>query len=76
MIVLRFHRSLYPPSAVEAAAAAYGELATIALEARDQDTTVTLSGIDADFANQADEFADSFANHVLFEAIAARRGAA
>ncbi len=76
MIALRFHRSLYPAPAVHAAVAAYGELARIEVEERDEDIAVTLSDIDPDFADQADEFADSFANHVLFEATRSERGEA
>ncbi len=71
---LTFHSSLYPASAVQSAADAYGELATITVEPGEPATAVTISEIDADFADFPDEFADAFANHVLFEAVRARRG--
>ena len=73
MATLIFHKSLYPADAVQSAAAAYSELATFALEGEDHRTTVTISDIDADFADFPDEFEDAFANHALFEAIRLHR---
>ncbi len=74
MAPLSFHRSLYPVDAVQSAVAAYAELATFAVDVGHDRTTVTITDVDADFADQADEFADSFCNHALFETIRSRRG--
>ncbi len=68
---LTFHRSLYAPPAVRVAAAAFASLATIEVLERENETFVTLSGIDPDVAS---ELLDAFANHVLFETIRLRNG--
>ncbi len=73
MTTLSFHRSLYPPAAVAAAVAAYADLARFDVQEEDHRCRVEIADIDADFAEFPDEFADSFANHVLFETVRARR---
>ncbi len=73
MASLAFHRSLYPPQAVESAVAAYADLARFEVDVQEHQTTVTIADIDPDFATFPEEFADSFANHALFEAIGAHR---
>lgn len=70
---LAFHRSLYLPEAVEAAAAAYADVAKIDVSRTPEgvDTVIDEAG-DYDLAT----IANAFANHVLYETIALRRQAA
>jgi hypothetical protein len=62
---LTFSRSLYLPEAVQAAADAYGGLATIEVVDEGEDIVATLSDVDS----RITELADHFANHVLHETI-------
>ncbi len=67
--VLTFHRSLYTLAAVRAAAAAYAGLAEIRVDDENEhELRVTLTPTEP-----VDDLADGFANHVLFETVAARR---
>lgn len=69
--IMDFSRSLYDAAAVQAAVAAYAELARF--EVAESDTQVTVS-IHEPHPEVAD-LADHFANHVLHESVArARRG--
>lgn len=66
-----FHRSLYLPEAVKAAAEAYGPYcADVSIEDGAVDTVVTLRGFDARYG---DMIGDGFANHALFETIVRTR---
>jgi len=67
--VLTFHRSLYSVPAVRAAAEAYAELASsIDVVEHEVEVVVTITDPDPDLP----ELVDAFANHALFETIAAR----
>ncbi len=70
--VLDFSRSLYDLDAVEAAAAAYAELATFAIEASDGQVTVKVT----DAHPGVPDLVDHFANHVLHASVTARRRSA
>jgi hypothetical protein len=72
-LVFGLHRSLYAAEAVQAAAAAYAELARIEIQDADHEFTVAMDDIDADYAGHEEELADSFANHALFETIQRHR---
>jgi hypothetical protein len=67
---ISFDRSLYMPEAVEAAAAAYADFATIQL-------TTSGEAVVADIADAGDydlaTIANAFSNHVLHETISRRR---
>lgn len=69
---ITFARSLYLPDAVEAAAAAYADYATIALEPTAEAVVAVITD-----AGEHDlrTVAHAFANHVLYETIARRRQA-
>lgn len=70
---ISFDRSLYLPEAVEAAAAAYAELASIQVTTgNDAIVAVVSNVVDHDPAMVA----HAFSNHVLHETIARRRQAA
>jgi hypothetical protein len=68
-----FDRSLYLPEAVEAAAEAYGDYATIAVATTADAVAVTISAV---AEHDPQELANAFCNHVLHETIARRRQAA
>lgn len=68
--VLSLSRSLYLPEAVQAAARAFGELATIEVRVLDSDIEVSLDDIDPDVD---DVLADELCNHALHETIVRRR---
>ena len=68
-----FDRSLYLPEAVNAAAAAYAEHATIEVIPADEATLAEISGVSE---NDPDTVAHAFCNHVLYETIARMRQAA
>ena len=70
---ITFDRSLYLSDAVEAAAAAYADYATIALEPTAEAVVAVIS--DA-VEHDVQTVAHAFANHVLYETIARRRQAA
>ena len=61
---VRFSRSLYRQEAIEAAVAAYGALAQLALEVHENDFTVSIDNIDE---RVADRLVDAFCNHALYE---------
>ena len=61
-----FSRALYLPEAVRAAAQAYGELATFAVDVSDDDVTVDISEPDPEVASV---LVDEFCNHVLHETV-------
>lgn len=66
-----FHRSLYLPEAVKAAAEAYGPYAeSVEIVESTADVVVTLRGFDAAYG---DALGDNFANHVLFETVVRTR---
>lgn len=67
---LAFHRSLYLPEAVNAAAAAYGSHANIQVTDSPTDVIVELSGYDARYG---ETIVDAFCNHVLFESVVRTR---
>jgi hypothetical protein len=69
---ISFARSLYLPEAVQAAAAAYADLARIDVSDTGNDLIVTISDPDP---SVAPEIGGAFANHALHETIL-RRGAA
>ena len=70
---ISFDRSLYRADAVEAAAAAYADYATIALEPGAEAVVAVISDTgEHDVATVV----HAFANHVLYETIARRRQAA
>jgi hypothetical protein len=60
-----FHRSLYAPEAVEAAAKAYAALATITLEVHDHEVLARIENVD----ERVPDVVDAFCNHALFESI-------
>lgn len=70
---LAFHRSLYLPSAVKAAAEAYADYAQkVEVSESEVEVLVTLAGWDA---TDYPDFADDFANHVMFETVVQTRSA-
>jgi len=69
-VSLAFHRSLYLPEAVHAAAEAYGGYATIRVTDSPTDLVVELSGYDTRYG---ETIIDSFNNHVLFESVVRSR---
>jgi hypothetical protein len=70
---ITFDRSLYSPEAVDAAAQAYADHATIAVTPGPDAVVAELSdAVDLD----PQTVAHAFANHVLYETIARRRQAA
>jgi len=70
---ITFDRSLYLADAVAAAAEAYADYATIAIEPTDDAIVAVISAaVEHDVATVA----HAFSNHVLFETIARRRQAA
>lgn len=69
--IVDFSRSLYDAAAVQAAVAAYSDLARFEVEASDTQVTVAVHDPHPEVA----DLADHFANHVLHESVAiARRG--
>lgn len=68
--VLTLSRSLYLPEAVQAAASAFAELATIEVRVLDSDIEVSLDAIDPDVD---DVLADELMNHALHETILQHR---
>jgi hypothetical protein len=69
---IAFHRSLYSPEAVAAAAAAYAEHAQIELTETADAIVVKLSGV---VGHDPQTVANAFCNHVLYETIVRRRQA-
>ena len=67
---LVFHRSLYLPEAVQAAAEVYAGYANVKLAEEQYQITVELSGFDPRYG---DALTDAFSNHVLFETIVRSR---
>jgi hypothetical protein len=67
-----FDRSLYLTEAVEAAAAAYSEHATIEVTPGDDSVRVVISGV---VDNDPKVVSNAFCNHVLHETISRRRQA-
>lgn len=65
----RFHRSLYPLTAVQAAAARFAAFGP-QIEETEVDLLVTFATVPP---HLADRVADEFANHALFETIVAAR---
>lgn len=70
---ITFDRSLYLAAAVEAAAAAYADYATIALEPTADAVVAVITDAGE---HEVETVAHAFANHVLYETIARRRQAA
>ena len=70
---ITFSRSLYLPEAVQAAAAAFSELAKIDVRVLDSHIEVALAEIDPDVA---DVIVDELCNHALHETVVRRRGSA
>lgn len=70
---LRFHRSLYPPEVVTAAAAAFGQLARITVQENEHDTKLRLEDVHPHFEGR---LADELANYVLQATVQGRRGTA
>ena len=69
---LGFHRSLYDPQAVRAAADAYLHLARVEVIEEGDEVLATFIDIDPELA---DVLLDAFANHVLHETVIRSRGA-
>ena len=69
---ITFDRSLYLPEAVEAAAAAYAEHATIEVTPAADAVVAVLSAV---AGSDPELVANAFCNHVLHETIARRRQA-
>lgn len=70
-LTLAFHKSLYLPAAVAAAAEAYeGYAEAIEVVDTDVDTKVTLKGFDPGYG---EVIGDAFANHALFETVVRAR---
>jgi hypothetical protein len=70
---LTFHRSLYLPDAVRAAAEAYGPYATtIEVTDTEVETIAVLTGFDPEYG---EALPDGFANHALFETVVRTRAA-
>lgn len=67
---LTFSRSLYRPDAIEATAAAYAQLATIAIETEENAIVVTVSDPHPALAS---ELVDAMCNHILFETVRRHR---
>lgn len=68
---LTFHRSLYLPDAVRAAAEAYGAYAeSIEVTDTEVETIVLLKGFDPGYG---EVLPDGFANHALFETVVRTR---
>jgi len=63
---ISFARSLYHPQAIRAAAEAFAELASITVEAGDDETAVQIAEPDPDVA---DVIVDEFCNYALSETI-------
>ncbi len=72
MASIIFHRSLYAPEAVQAAAAAYADLARIVLHAHDNDVVAEIDGVD----ERVPDVVDAFCNHALYESIVRRQAEA
>lgn len=72
IVQLVFARSLYDLAAVESAAAAYGQLATIEVQSTASHVTAHVSNPHPDVA----DLVDHFANHVLHATVTGRRRAA
>lgn len=71
---MRFHRSVYPPEAVRAAAERFAPaVGSVSVEERDADSVVTLDGVPERVRGR---ILDELGNHALFEAMLARRGRA
>ena len=70
---LRFHRSLYAPEAVQAAARAFEQLASVTVEQNEHDTLVGLADLHPHFG---DRLVDEFSNYVLRASVQAWRGQA
>lgn len=71
-VQLDFSRSLYDLDAVQAAAAAYAELATFEVESTDSQVTVRVS----DPHPGVPDLVDHFSNHALYATVTGRRRAA
>jgi hypothetical protein len=70
-LTLAFHKSLYLPAAVAAAAEAYDDYAeAIDVVDADVETKVTLRGFDERYG---EVIGDAFANHALFETVVRSR---
>jgi len=70
-LTLAFHKSLYLPAAVQAAADVYGAYAeTIDVQDAEIEIKVTLRGFDEGYG---DAFGDAFANYVLSETVVRSR---
>lgn len=70
-LTMSFHRSLYLPDAVKAAAETYGPYAeTVEVDESELETVVTLRGYDPRYGEM---IGDSFANHALFETVVRTR---
>lgn len=69
-VTVRFHRSLYDPAAVRAAAARFTRFGTPAVDERDADVLVSFTDVPAALAER---LGDELGNHALFETIVARR---
>jgi len=67
-----FHKSLYAPEAVQAAASAYADLAKIVLQDHDHETLAQIDGVD----ERVPDVIDAFCNHALYESIVRRNGEA
>ena len=68
-----FSRSLYRLDSIEAAAAAYAQLATINITPGDSEIVVDLVEPHPDIP--ADDLVDAFCNHALFETVRMHRDA-
>ena len=64
-----FSRSLYSPEAVQSAAEAYGQIATIDVEVGADDIVVEITADPA----YGDRVTDGFCNHALFETVVRTR---
>ena len=69
---LVFHRSLYEPLAVQEAARAFAQLATVTVEQNEADTRVTLADLHPHFGER---LVDEFANYALQASVQAWRSA-
>ena len=67
--VLRFSHSLYTPDAVQDAAEAFAEIATLKLTRDDSETRVEVSWVDPEIG----DLLDHFCNHILHHSIVAAR---
>lgn len=67
---IAFDRSLYLPDAVDAAAAAYADFATIRVTAGPEAIVADISDV---VEHDPQTVADAFCNHVLHETISRRR---